>query len=111
MDLEKTFKEASYKVWDELEPIANKAHKIYPVREEGLTSMALKAMVNANCSLIDKIEMIPATKEKTHGYDFELCIGKRNKWIRYFVQSKRLDGSNIKAIYKDIKGDQVESLI
>jgi hypothetical protein len=111
MNLEQTFKQAAYKVWDELEPISNTQHVIFPVREEALTTMALKAMVAANCTRIAKIEMISSDKEKTHGYDFELLIGGNKKWIRFFIQSKRLYGYNITDNYDAIKFDQVNQII
>ncbi|MGN6400883.1 MAG: DUF6615 family protein [Flavisolibacter sp.] len=111
MNLEQAFKQASYKVWDELEPIASTVHKIHPVREEALTSMALKVLANANCKAITKVEMISSDKEKTDGYDFELLIGHGKKWIRLFIQSKRLYGNSTSDSYDAIKFDQVEKLI
>src|SRR5690242_1788714 len=111
MNLEEAFKQASYKVWDELEPIPSTIHKIHPVREEALTSMALKAMVKANCSQIRYIEMISSDEEKTRGYDFELLIGNNQGRIRFFIQSKRLYGNNIKNSYDAIKSEQIDKII
>ena len=113
MTLEQALKNASTKVWNELEPVTNKAHKIFEVREEALTTLALKEISRSLCSQIKAIEMISAVTESERGYDFELAIGsdKINKYIRFFVQSKRLYGNRTKSSYDAIKNEQVCDLI
>ncbi|MDO8317234.1 MAG: hypothetical protein Q7T12_06910 [Flavobacterium sp.] len=114
MTLEDSLKRAAYKIWDELEPIApNPKYHIHEIREEGLTSMALKELVRAQCPAIENIEMIGATKEKVAGYDFELAIGSKTqgKYVRMFIQGKTLKGKRISSSYKEIDFSQTEKLI
>ncbi len=113
MTLEQTLKNAAYKVWDELTPHANAAHTIFSVREEGLTSMALKEISNSACAQIITLEMISAKKEKLRGYDFELAIGssRKNQFIRFFIQAKKLVGNKIKDSYDEIEAAQTELLM
>ena len=76
--LEDTLKSAAYKVWDELEPIqSGTGFKIFEVREEALTTMALKEIIKSSCSQIENIQMISGTEESLKGYDFELAIGNK----------------------------------
>lgn len=113
MTLEQSLKNAAYKIWDELTPHLNQDHHIFSIREEGLTSMALKELSKSACPQIIKIEMISAKKEKSSGYDFELVIGnnKRKKYVRFFIQSKKLNGNKITNRYDSIDKDQTNSLI
>lgn len=111
MNLEQALKQASYKVWNELEPPFNSKHKIHLVREEALTSLALKEISKSNCPMIETIEMISSHEEKTSGYDFELAIGSKKNWVRFFIQSKKLNGVTVKSSYKEIKFDQCDKLI
>jgi hypothetical protein len=114
MTLEQALKKAAYKVWKELKPFPNNNDfHIAEVREEGLTSMALKKLRKSNCSHITKIIMIPPNEEKTAGYDFELAIGSKlqGKYFRLFIQSKRLYGYSVAEDYGSIKFNQTEDLI
>lgn len=113
MNLEETLRRASKKIWKELEPVSYTQHLIHNVREEALTSMALKELAKSNCSFIDKIEMISSDVEKQTGYDFELAIGskKRREYIRLFIQSKRLYGNNCNSSYNALKPTQALQLI
>lgn len=101
MDLESALKKAEHKVWRELEPVNPKLGKIYTVREEGLTSMALKELATSNCTQIHGIEMIPSSKEKVRGYDFEICIGskKKGEFVRFFIQAKKIKRTSISGWY------------
>ena len=57
--LEDTLKSASYKVWDELEPVpVVSGFKVFEVREEALTTMALKEIIKCSCSQIENIHEI-----------------------------------------------------
>ncbi|OXA98200.1 hypothetical protein B0A75_14750 [Flavobacterium oncorhynchi] len=107
MILEDVLKKAAYKVWKELKPLNNPKYSIYEVREEALTSMAIKKMEKYNCTQIEKIVMIPPKLEKIAGYDFELVIGSKakGKFVRLFIQSKRLIGNKIKSNYTNLKLD------
>lgn len=113
MTLEQTLKNAAYKVWDELTPHTNPTHTIFSVREEGLTSMALKEISNSACPQIRTLEMISAKKETVRGYDFELAIGsnRKNRYIRFFIQAKKLLGNKIKDSYDEIDAAQTDLLI
>lgn len=111
--LEDTLKRAAYKIWDELEPVPNGSGiKIFEVREEALTTMALKELVRASCPEIDKILMIGSKTEKLTGYDFELAIGSKSKgkYIRFFIQAKTLKGKKISSKYEEIDFDQATTL-
>ena len=112
MDLESTLKEAEYKVWAELEPINNPKADLYAIREEGLTVMALKKLANSNCSQIQSIQMIAPDEEKIKGYDFEICVGsnKKGKFIRFFIQAKKIQKTNIEGNYGEFKSDQCKNL-
>jgi hypothetical protein len=114
MNLEDTLKKAAYKVWDELEPIpTTPSYKVFEVREEALTTMLIKEIFRANCSDIEKIEMIPGNEESLRGYDFELAIGSRakGKYVRLFVQAKTLKGKRVGSTYNEIDFDQTNTLI
>lgn len=101
MDLEKTLNLASSKIWKELEPVFKQNVKLYNIREEALTTMALKEIARANCSKILRMEMIPPQDETIRGYDFEICIGnaKKRKFVRFFIQAKKLNGINLNSSY------------
>lgn len=101
MDLESALKLVSEKVWNELEPVNGFDINIHEVREEGLSSMALKTLAKTNCKNVLKIDMIGATAESERGYDFEICIGnsKKKKFVRYFIQAKRLYGHKLNSSY------------
>ena len=107
MDLESALRLASYKVWQELEPVHKGGVNLFSVREEALTTMSLKEIANANCSKIPRIMMIPPNEEKVKGYDFEICIGsaKKRKFVRFFIQAKKLSGTHLQSSYStfDIK--------
>ncbi|MFP9117040.1 DUF6615 family protein [Flavobacterium sp. RNTU_13] len=112
--LEQALKNASYKVWDELEPIPNGTnYKIFEVREEALTTMAIKELYRSFCPKIEKAVMIPASEESLNGYDFELVIGSKSKskYVRLFVQAKRLYGKKISSNYKAIDFSQTDALL
>lgn len=113
MNLESALKKAAYKVWKELEPIPqNSKFKIYQVREEALTSMAIRELYKANCSEIELAEMIPPKQESLEGYDFELIIGSKvkNRYVRLFVQAKKLKTNKISGTYGKISQSQAASL-
>lgn len=57
--------------------------------------------------------MISGTEESLKGYDFELAIGNKTtgRYIRLFIQAKRLFGKKISDKYDSIKFDQTEVLI
>lgn len=112
--LEDTLKKAAYKVWDELEPIQNgTGFKIFEVREEALTTMALKEIIKSSCSQIENIQMISGNEESIKGYDFELVIGnkKKGKYIRLFIQAKRLFDKKVSSTYDSLHFGQTEDLI
>jgi hypothetical protein len=114
MTLEESLKKAAYKIWDELEPIqATSTYKIFEVREEALTTMAIKELFRANCAQISKVEMIPGSEENLKGYDFEMAIGSRltGKYVRLFVQAKRLYGKSTKNGFDALDFDQTNILI
>lgn len=114
MTLEQVLKKAAYKVWDELEPINQKGkYKIFEVREEALTTMALKEIARSNCPSVDEMVMISGKDEFTKGYDFEIGIGsnKKGKYVRLFIQAKRLFGKNVTNSYKDIDFAQTDRLV
>ncbi|TVZ47469.1 DUF6615 family protein [Olleya sp. Hel_I_94] len=114
MILEDTLKKAAYKVWDELEPVPNgKGFKIFEVREEALTTMALKEIIKCFCAEIENIQMISGSEESLKGYDFELVIGnkKKGKYVRLFIQAKRLFGKNVSSKYDSMHFGQTEDLI
>lgn len=114
MNLEQTLKAASYKVWLELEPVPMTSNvKIFEVREEALTTMALKEIYKASCPNVERIEMVSAIFEATSGYDFELAIGSKRKgeFVRFFFQSKKLKGKSLKDSYTEIKFEQTNDLI
>lgn len=114
MDLEKALKKAAYKVWNELSivPTTND-YKIFNVREEALTTMALKELYKSKCSKIEKIIMISGHEENLRGYDFELVIGSRarGKYIRMFVQAKRIFGDELISSYNSLHFQQTEDLL
>jgi len=113
MVLEEALKKAAYKIWNELEPIPkNPNHHIHEIREEGLTTMAIKELVRAACPEIDKILMIGPKAEKLSGYDFELAIGSKSKgkYIRFFIQAKTLKGKRISSKYEEIDFEQASTL-
>lgn len=114
MILEETLKRAAYKVWKELEPVPQDNNfKIFEVREEALTTMALKEIIKYSCADIDKLKMISGSEESLKGYDFELVIGSKSKgkYVRFFMQAKRLFGKKINSSYKSIDFNQTEKLI
>lgn len=101
MDLEKVLKKVSKKVWNELKPVNNDNVKIHSVREEALSSMGLKTLANSNCKDVLRIEMINSDLESERGYDYEICIGssKKRKFVRFFIQAKRLYGYKLNSRY------------
>lgn len=112
--LEETLKSAAYKVWDELEPIPNgSGFKIFEVREEALTTMSLKEILRCSCSQIENIQMISGNEESVKGYDFELAIGDKSKgkYVRFFIQAKRLFGKDISSEYSSLHFSQTDDLI
>lgn len=114
MTLEDTLKRAAYKVWDELEPVnQGRKIKIFEVREEALTTMALKEIIKSSCSEIDTLKMISGSEESLKGYDFELVIGSKSKskYVRFFVQAKRLFGKSVNSSYDSIHFTQTDDLI
>jgi hypothetical protein len=114
MLLEDTLKRAAYKVWDELEPVSiGKGIKIFEVREEALTTMALKEIIRSSCAQIERIQMISGNEESIKGYDFELAAGSKTggKYVRFFIQAKRLFGKEISSKYKSMHYPQTEVLI
>ncbi len=114
MILEDTLKKAAYKVWDELEPVPNeKGYKIFEVREEALTTMALKEIIKCSCAEIENIQMISGNEESLKGYDFEIAIGSKSKgkYVRLFIQAKRLFGKSISSKYDSMKFAQTDDLI
>lgn len=114
MTLEDTLKGAAYKVWDELEPVSQgKNIKIFEVREEALTTMALKEIIKSSCSDIEEIKMISGNEESLKGYDFELVIGSKSKgkYVRFFIQAKRLFGKSTSSGYDSMDFCQNEDLI
>lgn len=114
MTLEDTLKKAAYKVWDELEPVQQSdGIKIFEVREEALTTMALKEIIRCSCSEIEELKMISGSEESLKGYDFELVIGSKakGKYVRFFIQAKRLFGKSVTSGYNSIHFDQTETLI
>lgn len=114
MTLEDTLKKAAHKVWDELEPVSQGNNiKIFEVREEALTTMALKEIIKASCSEIETLKMISGSEESLKGYDFELIIGSKaqRKYVRFFIQAKRLFGKNVSSNYKSLDFDQTDDLI
>lgn len=114
MTLEDALKKAAYKVWDELEPVPKgKGFKIFEVREEALTTMALKEIIRSSCKEIEEINMISGNEESLKGYDFELVIGSKSKgnYVRFFIQAKRLFGKNISSSYDSMHFPQTKKLI
>jgi hypothetical protein len=114
MILEDTLKKAAYKIWDELEPIPDgSGFKIFEVREEALTTMALKEIIKCSCADIENIQMISGNEESLKGYDFELAIGNKTKgkYVRFFIQAKRLFGKDISSEYSSMHFPQTEDLI
>jgi hypothetical protein len=112
MDLENALKQAEYKVWKELEPVNAALAKLYTVREEGLTTMALKKLALSNCPNIHSIEMIPPVEEKKKGYDFEVCIGSesKGKYVRFFIQAKKIQETTINGDYGTFNNSQCSNL-
>ncbi len=114
MNLEKALKQASYKIWEEMTPpLSDKKYNIFQVREEGLTSMALKVLANSNCKDIDTIKMIGPIREAKEGYDFELCLGSvsKNKFVRYYIQAKsQIYDYSVNGTYKGISIDQINDM-
>lgn len=111
MTLEETLKKASYKVWKELEPIPiTTGYRIFEVREEALTTMAIKEICRSACSQIETVVMIPGSEESLSGYDFELVIGSKakGKYVRFFIQAKRLYGKKVNNNFDLIKFDQLK---
>lgn len=108
MNLEKALKKVSKKVWNELKPISGANINIHNTREEALSTMGLKILAEANCDNVLKIEMISANQESLRGYDYEICIGssKNNKFIRFFIQAKRLYGNKLNSSYKKYDSKQ-----
>lgn len=114
MTLEQALKQAAYKVWDELEPIPqNSNYTIFEVREEALTTMAIKELYRSLCPQIEKIEMIPGSEESLKGYDFEIVIGSKlkGKYVRLFIQAKRLYGKKVTSNYDALDFKQTDDLI
>lgn len=114
MTLEETLKKAAFKVWDELEPIPQTSnYKVFEVREEALTTMAIKELFRSACPEIEKVLMIPGSEESIKGYDFELVIGSKSlgKYVRFFIQAKRLYGKKVESNYNDIDFDQTMKLL
>ena len=112
--LEDTLKSAAYKVWDELSFTPNDDNfKIFNVREEALTTMALKKLWKSNCQKIEKIIMISAHDENLRGYDFELVLGSKakGKYVRMFIQSKRIFGNQLGSGYNSLNFDQTKDLL
>lgn len=114
MTLEETLKKASYKIWKELKPIPEtSAYKIFEVREEALTTMAIKEIYRSTCPQVEKIEMISGSEESLRGYDFEIVIGSKikGKYVRLFIQAKRLYGKRIKDSFDALDFNQTDDLI
>lgn len=113
MQLSSALKRASAKIWNELTPLIDSSHQIYEIREEGLTSMALKELSNSRCRRIGAIKMISAKQENQDGYDFQLSIGsdRTNEYVNFFIQAKRLTGNSIDSKYSAIKDKQITDLI
>lgn len=114
MTLEQALKRAAYKIWDELEPIPkSNSYKIFEVREEALTTMAIKEIYRSSCAQIDRIEMISGSEESLRGYDFEIAIGSKtkNKYVRLFIQAKRLYGKKTKDSFDALDFTQTDRLI
>lgn len=112
MNLEKVLKKVSKKVWDELKPINGSNINIHNVREEALSSMGLKILAKSNCDNVLRIEMISAQDESLRGYDYEICIGsaKKRKFIRFFIQAKRLYGNKLNSRYNAYDPSQSKKL-
>ncbi|MDM1391302.1 hypothetical protein HX052_15235 [Myroides marinus] len=110
MRLEKALKKVSKKIWNELEPIKATNVKIHQVREEALSTIGLKILAKSNCSNILRIEMISAQEESSKGYDYEICIGnaQKRKFVRFFIQAKRLYGSKLNSRYNKYDAKQSE---
>jgi len=108
MNLEDILKKAAYKVWKEMPEVhRDNDFVIFDVREEALTTMALREIYKFKSGNIEKIKMISATAENLQGYDFELVIGSkaRGKYIRMFIQAKRLFGQNTNGEYRSLHYD------
>jgi hypothetical protein len=101
MNLEKTLQKVSKKIWNELKPVNDSNINIHSVREEALSSMGLKILAKSKCKNVLRIEMISANEESIRGYDYEICIGssKKRKFIRFFIQAKRLYGNKLNSRY------------
>lgn len=112
MNLEKTLQKVSKRIWNELKPVNVANINIHPVREEALSSIALKIIANSKCKNVLRIEMINAQNESLRGYDFEICIGsaKKRKFVRFFIQAKRLYGNKLNSRYKAYDAHQCEQL-
>lgn len=114
--LEKTLKQASYKVWKELAPLKNiqEGWNIFEVREDTLTTMALRAIIKTNSTAITHIfeSKKNETGEKLTGLDFELEIwlGKPKERVRFFIQAKKMRNYHSIDGKYDIELDQLEKL-
>lgn len=112
MKLEKALKKVSKKVWNELKPVNGVNINIHNTREEGLSSMGLRILAESKCENILRIEMINSSQESLSGYDYEICIGspQKRKFIRFFIQAKRLYGNKLNSTYKAYSRNQTEIL-
>ena len=112
MNLEKTLQKVSKKIWNELKPVNDSNINIHSVREEALSSIGLKILAKSKCSNVLKIEMISANEESLRGYDYEICIGspKKRKFIRFFIQAKRLYGNKLNSRYNAYDPEQTKAL-
>ena len=112
MNLEKALKKVSKKIWDELEPVNGMNVNIHAIREEALSSKALKILYKAKCNNVLRIEMLNSHEEKLRGYDYEICIGspQKRKFVRFFIQAKRLYGNKLNSRYDAYDKEQTEVL-
>jgi hypothetical protein len=112
MNLENTLKKISKKIWKELKPVNDLNINIHNVREEALSSMGLKILANSKCDNILRIEMISSHQEALRGYDYEICIGssQKRKFIRFFIQAKRLYGNKLNSRYNAYDANQSKVL-
>ena len=108
MKLEKVLKKVSKKIWNELKPVNGVNINIHSTREEALSSMGLRILAESKCNNILRIEMINSSQESVRGYDYEICIGspKKRKFIRFFIQAKRLYGHKLNSKYKAYDSSQ-----
>lgn len=112
MKLSNALKSASKKVWKELRPAPLRlGSKIHPPREEALTSMMLRKLLESNCEEVKHVWMYDTVTENVYGFDFELWIGSENdNWIQFIVQAKKLNGNATNSGY-DIDQGQFATIL